>query len=191
MKLKMLFLMITCAFSLHAETLSQQIIGSLIPYENFPRQGITFRDISPILENPSLYGEIIDNFYNRYKTQKIDAVVALEARGFIFGSALAYQLKVPLVMIRKDGKLPGEVYRASYNKFYGEDTFIMRKEALKEGQQVIIIDDFFSTGGSLEAAVKLVESAGATVYEACFLINNTEAPYKKDFSFSIYTLTDL
>ncbi|MEI8365877.1 MAG: adenine phosphoribosyltransferase [Parachlamydiaceae bacterium] len=188
---KLFLVMLFFAFSLHGASLSQQIKSSLIPYENFPEQGIIFRDISPVIENSELFSEIIDNFYERYKTKEIDAVVALEARGFIFGSVLAYKLKVPLVMVRKEGKLPGEIYRVSYKKLYGEGAFILRKDALKAGQQVIIIDDFYSTGGSLEAAVKLVQTAGTTVYEACFLINNTKASNKKIFPFPIYTLTEL
>jgi adenine phosphoribosyltransferase len=191
MKKTLFLLSIIFAFSAHADSLSQQIKNSLIPYENFPEQGIIFRDISPIMENSKLFGEIIDNFYERYKTKKIDAVVALEARGFIFGAPLAYQLKVPLIMIRKEGKLPGEVYRATYRKLYGEGVFIMRKNALCTGQQVIIIDDFYSTGGSLEAAAKLVQQAGATVCEACFLINNTEVSNKISFPFPIYALSEI
>jgi adenine phosphoribosyltransferase len=187
----MLFLILAITLSLHADPLSQQIKDSLIPYENFPKKGIIFRDISPLLENPKLFNAIIDAFYERYKAERIDAVVALESRGFIFGSPLAYKLKVPLIMIRKEGKLPGEVYRASYKKLYGEDVFVMRKDALNSGQQVILIDDFYSTGGTLEAAAKLVQSAEATVYEACFLINNTKVSQKISFPFPIFTLTEI
>ena len=171
--------------------LSKRIEHSLIPYENFPRPGIVFRDISPILENPQLFREIIDHFSARYKKSGINAVVALEARGFLFASALAYQLKLPLVMIRKAGKLPGEVYEASYKKLYGTDSFVMRKDALKIGDRVIIIDDFYSTGGSLQAATELVQAANATVYEGVFLINNMQAPTKQSFPFPIYTLYNL
>lgn len=143
------------------------------------------------IENAKLFCEIVDHFYERYKTKEMDAVVALEARGFIFGSALAYRLKVPLIMIRKEGKLPGEIHQAYYKKLYGEGVLIMRQNALKPGQQAVIVDDFYSTGGSVEAAAKLVQAAGARVSEACFLINNTEASNKKSFSFPIYTLTEI
>jgi len=170
---------------------AQEIEKSLIPYENFPRPGIVFRDISPILENPKLFSEIIDHFAARYNDNRVDAVVALEARGFIFGAALAYQLKLPIVMIRKAGKLPGDVYQASYKKLYGTDSFVMRKNALKPGDRVVIVDDFYSTGGSLQAAIELVEAAGANVYEGAFIINNMLAPSKLDFSFPIYALYNL
>ena len=189
--MKKLFAVFAFVSSLHASPLSNQIENLLVPYNDFPQAGIIFRDISPILESPKLFGDIIDHFYNRYKNQEINAVVALEARGFLFGSALAYKLKVPLVMVRKEGKLPGEVYRVSYKKLYGEDVFIMRKNSLNLGDQVVIIDDFYSTGGTLQAAVDLVQSAGATVYEGAFLINNTKAPNKRNFPFFIYTLFDL
>src|SRR6185437_2052245 len=135
---------------------AKEIEKSLIPHENFPLPGVVFRDISPILENPKLFSEIIDHLVERYKHNNVNAVVALEARGFIFGAALAYQLKLPFVMIRKAGKLPGDVYQASYKKLYGSDSFVMRKNALKQGDRVVIIDDFYSTGGSLQAATDLV-----------------------------------
>lgn len=187
--MKNLILAMMCAsLSLEAAPLADQISSSLRAYENFPKEGIVFRDISPILENPQLFAEIIDTFYERYKEAKIDAVVAPEARGFLFGAALAYKLKVPLVMLRKEGKLPGDVYRKSFTKFYGEDTFVMHKDALKPGQQVIIIDDFYSTGGSLKAASEIVEAAGAKVYEGTFLINNTKVSHKISFPFPIFSL---
>ncbi len=186
-----LFVFLLAIGSLHASPLSEQIENSLVPYEDFPKVGSVFRDISPILENPQLFGEIIDHFVDRYKERKIDAVVALEARGFIFGAALAYQLKVPLVMIRKEGKLPGAIHRASYKKLYGEDVFVMRVDALKAGQQVVIIDDFYSTGGTLQAASELVQATGAIVYEGAFLINNTKAPNRRAFPFPIYAIFDL
>ena len=172
-------------------TLAKSIEQSLVPYENFPRSGFVFRDISPILQNPKLFSEIIEHFSARYSQSKIDAVVALEARGFILGAALAHQLKIPFVMIRKEGKLPGEVHRASYKKFYGVDTFVMQKNALKPGEQVVIIDDFYSSGGSLQAASELVHATGASIYEAGFLINNLDVPTKQIFFFPIYTLFNL
>lgn len=171
--------------------LSKQIEDSLIPYKDFPRPGIVYRDISPILENPKLFNDIINQFYDHYKDSGINAVVALEARGFLFAAPLAYKLQMPLVMIRKAGKLPGEVYEASYKKLYGMDSFEMRKSALKGGDRVIIVDDFYSTGGSLQAATELVQDAGATVYEGACLINNMLAPTKQSFPFPIYTLYDL
>jgi adenine phosphoribosyltransferase len=184
-------LFLFCIATINANTLADQIRDSLIAHPNFPKEGITFRDISPILENPKLFQQIIDTFYLRYKDAKIDAIVAPESRGFLFGSVLAYKLNVPLVMLRKEGKLPGEVYRASFKKLYGEDTLVMHKNSLKPGQKVLIVDDFYSTGGSLKAATDLVEAAGATVYEGAFLINNTLASPKLTFSFQIYTIVSI
>jgi adenine phosphoribosyltransferase len=184
-------LLLFFSFSVEASPIAEQIKNSLVPYENFPKEGIVFRDISPILENPKLFTAIIDAFYDRYKEIPIDAIVAPESRGFLFGAALAYKLNVPLVMLRKEGKLPGEVFRATFKKLYGEDTFVMHKSSLKPGQQVIIIDDFYSTGGSLKAASELVEAAGAKVYEGAFLINNTEVATKLSFPFPIFALYEL
>lgn len=177
--------------TLSCASIGEDIGNALIPYKDFPREGITFRDISPILENPTLFSQIIDAFYERYQDKGVDAIIALESRGFLFGSTLAYKLKVPLVMVRKEGKLPGDVYRVAYKKIYGEDVFVMRKEALKPGQKVVIVDDFFSTGGSLDAAAQMVEMAGGSVYEGAFLINNTLAPNRLTFSFPIFTLYEL
>lgn len=171
-------------------SLSKGIKDSLVDYQDFPVSNIVFRDISPILENTELYHKIIDHFYEHYKGAPVDAVVAVEARGFLFGAPLAYKLQVPLVMVRKEGKLPGEVYRASYKKMYGEDRIVMRKKALKPGQQVVIIDDFFSTGGTLQAVAQLVQAAGANVYEGAFLIDNREVQ-KLSFNFPIYSIAVL
>lgn len=173
------------------DDLSKSIEKALVPYKDFPQPGIVFRNIGPILRNPKLFGEITTRFADRYCNSNINAVVALEARGFIFGAALADRLGLPLVMIRKAGKLPGEVYQASYKKLYGEDTLIMEKDALQPGQRVIIIDDFYSTGGTLQAATELVQAAGAIVHEATFVINNKLVPNKIEFSFPIYSLCTL
>lgn len=189
--MKAFLLLMVLSFTLHAEPLSERILNALIPYPDFPKPGITFRDISPILEDADLFSAIIDNFYEHFKDSDATAVVALESRGFLFGAPLAYKLKIPLVMIRKEGKLPGEVYRVAYKKIYGEDVFILRKEALKQGDKVIVVDDFFSTGGSVGAAVKLVEAASATVIGGAFLINNYQVVSKNVFPFPIYTISEL
>lgn len=171
-------------------SLPQKIVDALVPYRDFPRPGIIFRDISPILGNPDLFKEIIDAFCERYKESGINAVVALDARGFLFGPPIALALGIPLVMIRKEGKLPGEVYKASYKKLYGTDTFVMGKNALKPGDKVIVIDDFISTGGSLQAASQLVQAAGATIYEGAFMLKN-KIPQTQSFDFPVHALCDL
>ncbi|MBA3815594.1 MAG: adenine phosphoribosyltransferase [Parachlamydiaceae bacterium] len=196
--MKKIFLMLMLGTALYGtleaacpNNIQEKIKSKIVRYMDFPKAGIAFDDISPILEDPELFGAIIDHLAMRYEEADINAVAALDARGFIFGSALAYKLRLPLVMIRKQGKLPGKLYTASYKKLYGEDSFVMRQDALKAGDKVIIIDDFISTGGSLNAAAELVITSGASVYEGVFLLNNTDVPEKINFSFPIYSMVDL
>ena len=186
MKKLVLFLLLCASNPLFSDELTQV----LKIYHDFPQKGIVFRDINPILLNPDLYNQVIDRFYAHYKEKQVEAIVALESRGLLFGSALAYKLKLPLVMVRKAGKLPGEIYSASYTKLYGEDIFEMQKGVLAPSQKVVIIDDFYSTGGSLNAAVDLVEASGAEVLEAAFLFNNP-IQNKKAFDFPIFYLSEL
>lgn len=136
---------------------------------DFPKSGIVFKDISPLLNSPKALSHSIISFQNKWKG-KIDAVVALDARGFIFGSILAFAMQLPLVMIRKKGKLPGETFDLSYSLEYGEASFSIQKDAILPGSRVLIIDDLLATGGSANAACLLAEKAGAQVVGCAFVI---------------------
>lgn len=137
---------------------------------DFPQKGILFRDITTLLKDKDAYRQLIDSMAVSMEGMRIDAVVGLEARGFVIGAPLAYRMGVGFIPIRKKGKLPGETYAYSYQLEYGEDTFEMHKDALAPGTRVAIIDDLLATGGTALAACKLVETAGAQVAALRFAI---------------------
>ncbi len=137
---------------------------------DFPKKGIIFKDITPLLQSPELFRKIIEHFAHRYASQQIDAVVAIESRGFIFGAALAEKMGLPLILVRKKGKLPYRTVQATYQLEYGTDTIEIHEDALKSGQRAVIIDDLAATGGTAKATVELVEKLGATVAELAFVI---------------------
>lgn len=139
------------------------------PVPDFPKPGILFRDISPLLQNPKAFAEVIDEFAKRWEG-KADTIAALDARGFIFGSALAVKLGLPLSMVRKQGKLPSDCYQESYGLEYGKDTVELQKDAFPKGARVLIVDDLLATGGTALAACKLVERAGGSVVGCAFVI---------------------
>ena len=123
---------------------------------NFPKEGIIFKDITPLLSNPTSFKKAIDTLKARYKDKRIDQVVGVEARGFIFASALAYALDCGVVMVRKPGKLPYKTYKKTYSLEYGEDSIEVHQDAFEKGQNIVIIDDVLATGGTLAACVELV-----------------------------------
>ena len=138
---------------------------------DFPKEGIIFKDIAPLLSDPLLFKKVIDILKNRYKDKKIDQVVGVEARGFIFASALAYALGSGVVMVRKPGKLPYKTYQTTYSLEYGEDSIEIHQDAFKNGQRVIIIDDVLATGGTLSACIDLVRiNFQVDLVEVAFLI---------------------
>jgi adenine phosphoribosyltransferase len=137
---------------------------------DFPKKGILFRDITPLLLNGSAFGEAIDLFYGRYRDSGVDKIVSVESRGFIFGSVLAYRLGAGFIPVRKPKKLPAETISESYALEYGEDTLEMHTDAIKKGDSVLIVDDLLATGGTAAAASRLVERSGGTVTELAFLI---------------------
>lgn len=138
---------------------------------DFPKKGIVFKDITPLLDNPAHFQKAVNVFKDRYADKKIDVVVGIEARGFIFGAALAYALGAGLVIVRKPGKLPWKTFRKTYALEYGEDTVEIHQDAIKSGQRVLMIDDVLATGGTLSAAVELVENNfNAEIVEIAFLI---------------------
>lgn len=123
---------------------------------DYPKPGVQFKDITPLLADPEAFITAIDAFKERYAGQQIDLVVGIEARGFIFASALAYALNAGTCLVRKPGKLPHSVHRQSYELEYGTDTVEIHTDAFKPGQRIIIIDDVLATGGTVAATVKLI-----------------------------------
>lgn len=130
---------------------------------DFPKNGILFKDISTLLLQPALANEILDALVNRFQGADIDAIAGIESRGFLFGNALAMRLNKPFVLIRKAGKLPAEKITQHYELEYGIAAIEMHSDAITEGQRVLIHDDLLATGGSAEAAARLVMQAGGVV----------------------------
>lgn len=137
---------------------------------DFPKPGIVFKDITPVLCDGPLFRSAIDLFRERCRTLQIDKVVCIDARGFLFGSAVAYELGIGLVPIRKKGKLPYKTERAAYTLEYGEAEMEMHVDSINRGEKVVLIDDLLATGGTSASAVTLVEKVGGVLVEAQFLI---------------------
>jgi adenine phosphoribosyltransferase len=137
---------------------------------DFPKKGIVFKDITPVLADPRLFREVIDAFVARWKDERITKVVAIESRGFIFGAPLAYALGAGFSIARKPGKLPWEVIRETYALEYGEAALELHIDALRPGERVLVLDDVLATGGTAEAVGRLVARQGAELVAYSFLV---------------------
>jgi adenine phosphoribosyltransferase len=137
---------------------------------DFPKPGIVFKDITPLLASGPLFTRTIDLLAERYHRQKVDAVLGIESRGFIVGAALAYKLGAGFCVVRKPGKLPYTTHSASYELEYGRDTLEIHVDALASNARVLIADDLIATGGTAAATAELVVKLGATVVECAFII---------------------
>jgi adenine phosphoribosyltransferase len=137
---------------------------------DFPKKGIIFKDITPVLADPILFRASIDLFLERCRTSQIDKIVGIDARGFVFASAVAYELRVGFIPIRKRGKLPYQTEIAKYSLEYGEAEVEMHTDAVTAGERVVLIDDLLATGGTAAAAAHLIRKAGGQLLEAQFLI---------------------
>ncbi len=157
--------------------------------KDFPKPGILFYDITSILANPTAFSWCLDRMVEIYRERKIDAVAGIEARGFLFAAPLAERLQIPLILVRKKGKLPGETYEKRFQLEYGEDVIQIHKADIKEGENILIIDDLIATGGTVKAAAELFTEAGAQVHEVFCVIGLPFLPYKEVLS--DYTVTTL
>jgi adenine phosphoribosyltransferase len=141
---------------------------------DFPKKGILFRDITPILLDPSAFKEVCDILFERYRDREVNKIAVIESRGFIFGSVLASQLGKGLIPLRKPGKLPWSTISETYSLEYGEASLEMHIDAVEKGEHVVIVDDLLATGGTAAAAAMLVERRGGIVEEIAFIISLTE-----------------
>jgi len=153
---------------------SRYLKGWIRTVPNWPSEGVMFRDITPLLQNPKTFRMLIDIFVHRYMGEKIDVVAGLDARGFIIGSVLAYELNVGFVPIRKKGKLPYTTVAEEYELEYGNATVEMHTDAVKPGDRVVLIDDLIATGGTMMAGYKLLQRLGAEVVETAGIIELPE-----------------
>ena len=138
---------------------------------HYPKQGVMFRDITTLLKDPVGLRITINELVNRYTGSRIDKIAAIESRGFIIGAALAFQLGVGFVPIRKKGKLPAETIGHDYELEYGSDRIEMHVDAITPGDRILLVYDLIATGGTAEAAVKLIEKTGGKIIECCFVID--------------------
>ncbi|OZI72784.1 adenine phosphoribosyltransferase [Bordetella genomosp. 2] len=141
---------------------------------DWPRPGVIFRDITPLLQDPRTFRVLIDLFVYRYMRQRLDLVAGVDARGFIIGSVLAYELNLGFVPVRKQGKLPFRTVAEEYTLEYGNSSVEMHTDSVRTGQRVLLVDDLIATGGTMLAAIKLLQRLGANVVEAAAIIDLPE-----------------
>lgn len=157
---------------------------------HWPIEGVMFRDITTLMQDPKAFQNACDDFYNRYKDKGIDKVVGIDARGFVFGAVLAYQLGVGFVPIRKKGKLPHKTISAEYTLEYGTAEVEIHVDAIKEGERVLIVDDLMATGGTVAAAIELVEKLKGQIIECAFIVELPDLGGRKKLKDrQIYALT--
>ena len=155
-------------------TLAMDLTAAIRNIPDYPKPGITFRDITTLLGNARAFRRAVDELVHPFAGTKIDKVAGIEARGFILGGALAHQLSAGFVPIRKKGKLPHETVRVAYSLEYGVDEMEIHKDGVAPGEKVLLVDDLIATGGTAEGAVKLLKQIGADVIGACFVIDLPE-----------------
>ena len=161
---------------------------------DFPIKGINFYDITTLFDNKITFNYIIQLLSNRYKSKGLDKIVAIEARGFILGSALAHSLDLGFVPIRKKGKLPYKKISNTYSLEYGEDTIEIHVDAINKNEKVLLVDDLIATGGTAQASVDLVRQLNGQLYECCFIIDLPELGGSKkllDDGHNVYSILSL
>jgi adenine phosphoribosyltransferase len=149
---------------------ASRIRAAIRDIPDFPKPGIIFKDITPILGDPALFAEVVAGLAERYQPMRIDKIAAMESRGFIFGAPLAEKIGAGFVPLRKFGKLPHTTVAETFNLEYGTETLEVHTDAIEPGERVLIIDDLLATGGTAEAAVRLVTRIGGEVVEIAFVV---------------------
>ena len=144
--------------------------------KDYPKKGILFRDITTLIKNENAFAETINQIVERSKNYKFDKVAAIESRGFVFASTVSYALKKPFILLRKKNKLPAETHSVDFKLEYGEATIEVHKDSISKGEKVLVIDDLIATGGTAEAAAKLIEISGGVVAGFIFVINLFDLP---------------
>lgn len=144
--------------------------NSIRSIPDFPIKGIIFRDITTLMQDPEAFAEACNRLYDRYKDKKIDKIAGIDARGFVFGAVLAYRLNVGFVPVRKKGKLPFKTISEKYALEYGTAEVEIHEDAIKKGERVVVIDDLIATGGTISAAIKLIERLEGVIEECAFVV---------------------
>ena len=149
---------------------------------DWPITGVNFKDITPLLEDGEVFRYVIDKMTEPFKQQTIDKVVVIDARGFLLGTPIAYNLGCGVCLVRKKGKLPSKTIEATYQKEYGPDTVCMHEDTVKPGERVLIVDDLLATGGTLGASIELVEKLGGVIVGVSLIVDLTFLGGSKKFS---------
>ena len=147
--------------------------------QDYPKKGILFRDITTLIKDEKAFAYTIDLIVEKSKEFKVDKIAAIESRGFVFASAVSYILKKPFIMLRKKNKLPAEVHSVDFELEYGKATIEVHKDSINNGEKILVIDDLIATGGTAEAAAKLVELSGGKIAGFIFVINLFDLPGEK------------
>ena len=150
--------------------MNDKIINSIRIIKDFPKKGIDFYDIASLLANPDIFSKVIDEMTLKVKKMNANAIAGIDSRGFIFASVIAYKLKLKLIIIRKQGKLPGKTFKSSYNLEYGSNTLEIQKDFINSKDKVVVIDDILATGGTINAAFKLIKKTNANLVGALVLL---------------------
>ncbi|WP_085523256.1 adenine phosphoribosyltransferase [Tuberibacillus sp. Marseille-P3662] len=157
--------------------------------EDFPKEGIKFKDITPLMQNGEAYQAAIQKIVEYAKDKDVDIIVGPEARGFIVGCPIAYELGIGFVPVRKKGKLPREVIEVEYGLEYGDNVLTMHEDAIKPGQKVLVVDDLLATGGTIDASIQLVEKLGGSVAGTAFMVELTYLSGRDKLNdYDVYTL---
>ncbi|ESN92246.1 hypothetical protein HELRODRAFT_89746 [Helobdella robusta] len=178
---------------LDRESRRRSIADKVKSYPDFPKPGILFRDMFPLLRNPTDYRECINLFVEeiREKYPSTEVVVGIESRGFLFAPLMAQQLNVAFIPIRKAGKLPGQTISYSYALEYGNDTIEITRESIEAGQHVVVVDDLLATGGTLSASIELMNKAGASVECCMVLLELCDLKGRKKIKSPVYSMIPL
>ncbi|MCK8825227.1 adenine phosphoribosyltransferase [Fuchsiella alkaliacetigena] len=157
--------------------------------EDFPEAGIKFKDITTLLQDPQAYRYVIEQFKERYQDYEIDALVGIEARGFLMGAPLALELDKPFILARKEGKLPAEVVKAEYDLEYGSNVLEMHQDAFTPGDKILVVDDLLATGGTAKATCDLIQKLEGEVVELAFLLELAYLEGRKKLeAYDIYSI---
>lgn len=175
-----------------SDELGGRIAAALRAYDDFPREGIRFRDVFPIFRDPELYDDVLTRLTDAAEAWGVDAIAAVESRGFLLGAPLADRLGIPLAPIRKEGKLPGETATRSYDLEYGTAELELQTDALPSGSEVLLVDDLLATGGTLRAAAGLLEEIGARVTGMAVLVELEELDGRRSLrDYNLLSLTTI
>ena len=157
----------------------------------WPIEGVIFRDITTLMQDKDAYRQACDLMFERYKDSKIDKIVGIDARGFVFGAVLAYKLGIGFVPVRKKGKLPWKTIQETYSLEYGTDTLEVHEDAVEKGEKVVIVDDLIATGGTVGATVKLMEKLGARIIECAFVVELPDLKGREQIKgYKVFSLTE-